>query len=134
MRRVGGGINMRIGLLDAQTASVLAGCASKSNEIAATYVSPLQYDSLSCRQLADEAQRVSQRAAVAAGVQDSQASKDAVATGVALIVFWPAAFFIGGDKGNAAELGRLKGEMEAIEQASIRKNCGIQFRQAAAQG
>jgi hypothetical protein len=25
-------------------------------------------------------------------------------------------------------LARLKGEMEALEQASIRKNCGIQFR------
>jgi hypothetical protein len=84
--------------------------------------------------LAEEAQRVSHRAAVAAGVQDDQASKDAVATGVAVVLFWPAAFFIGGDKGNAAELGRLKGEMEAIEQASIRKNCGIQFRRAQASG
>jgi hypothetical protein len=34
-----------------------------------------------------------------------------------------------GDKQTAAELARLKGEMDAIEQASIRKNCGIQFRQ-----
>jgi hypothetical protein len=51
-----------------------------------------------------------------------------VATTAAVIIFWPAAFFIGGDKQNAAELARLKGEMEAIEQASIRKNCGIQFR------
>jgi hypothetical protein len=41
-------------------------------------------------------------------------------------------FFIGGDKQNAAELARLKGEMDAIEQTSIRKKCGIQFRQAAA--
>lgn len=40
-----------------------------------------------------------------------------------------AAFFVGGDRGNAAELGRLKGEMDALEQASIKKNCGIQFRQ-----
>jgi ABC-type branched-subunit amino acid transport system permease subunit len=28
------------------------------------------------------------------------------------------------------ELRGLKGEMEAIEQASIRKNCGIQFQKA----
>ena len=133
MRRVGSGVTtMRGGILAVFAASALAACASKSNEIAATYVSPLQYDTLSCRQLAEEAQRVSHRAAIAAGAQDNQASKDAVATGVAVIVFWPAAFFIGGDKGNAAELGRLKGEMEAIEQTSIRKNCGIQFRQAGA--
>jgi hypothetical protein len=37
------------------------------------------------------------------------------------------------DKGNAAEVGRLKGEMEAIEQASIRENRGFQFQQAVAQ-
>jgi hypothetical protein len=45
-----------------------------------------------------------------------------------VIVFWPALFFIGGDKQNAAELARLKGEMDAVEQASIRKKCGIQFQ------
>jgi hypothetical protein len=43
-------------------------------------------------------------------------------------VFWPALFLIGGDKQGAAELARLKGEMDAIEQASIRKRCGIQFQ------
>jgi hypothetical protein len=63
------------------------------------------------------------------GAQDSQATKDSVVTGVAIVVFWPAAFFVGGDRGNAAELGRLKGEADALEQVSIKKNCGIQFRQ-----
>jgi hypothetical protein len=72
------------------------------------------------------------RAAIAAGVQDQKATSDTVATTVGVIIFWPALFFIGGDKGNAAELARLKGEMDAIEQTSIRKNCGIQFRQAPA--
>jgi hypothetical protein len=55
-----------------------------------------------------------------------------IATAAAIVIFWPAAFFVGGDKQNAAELARLKGEMDAIEQASIRKNCGIQFQRAAA--
>jgi hypothetical protein len=114
----------------ALAALALAGCASKSSDIAAAYVSPLQYDSFSCHQLAEEAQRVSARASVAAGAQDSQSTKDAVATTAAVIIFWPAAFLVGGDKQTAAELARLKGEMEAIEQVSIRKNCGIQFRRA----
>ena len=35
---------------------------------------------------------------------------------------------VGGDRNTAAELGRMKGELEAIEQVSIRKNCRIQFR------
>jgi hypothetical protein len=98
-------------------------------KIPATYVSPVMYENLSCKQIAEESSRVSRRAAEAAGIQDNQATKDSVVTGVAIVVFWPAAFFVGGDRGNAAELGRLKGEMDALEQASIKKNCGIQFRQ-----
>ncbi len=106
---------------------VLAGCADRSGEIAATYVSPLAYQHYSCRQLGEEARRVSARATQVAGVQDKNAQNDAVATGVSLVLFWPALFFIDGNKENAAELARLKGEMDAIEQMSIRKNCGIQF-------
>ena len=107
----------------------LLGCASSSDKITATYVSPLQYENYNCRQLAEEAQRISHRASIAAGAQDKQASSDAVATTVAVVIFWPAAFFVGGDRQNAAELARLKGEMDAIEQTSIRKQCGITFRQ-----
>ena len=81
------------------------------------------------RQIAEEASRVSRRAAEVAGVQDSQATKDSVVTGVAIVVFWPAAFFVGGDRASASELGRLKGEADALEQVSIRKSCGIQFWQ-----
>jgi hypothetical protein len=119
---------MRLATLTALAALALGGCASTSDKVTASYVSPLQYDSYNCRQLADEAQRISGRAAQAAGAQDSQATKDAVATTAAIIIFWPAAFFVQGDKQNAAELARLKGEMDAIEQVSIRKQCGIQFR------
>lgn len=69
------------------------------------------------------------------GAQDSKATGDAVATGVGIVLFWPALFFIKGDSTTAAELARLKGEMEAIEQTSIKKNCGITFKkQEAPQG
>ena len=112
-------------------ALALGGCATSSDKITASYVSPMQYENWNCRQLTEEAQRISHRAAEAAGAQDSQVTKDAVATTVGVIVFWPALFLIGGDKQTAAELARLKGEMEAIEQASIRKNCKIQFQRPA---
>ena len=112
------------------TALALAGCASKSSEIAATYVSPMQYQSYSCAQLAEEAQRVSEAAATATGLQDKQATNDAVATGVGIVIFWPSLFLIGGDKVNAAQLAQLKGEMEAIQQVSIQKRCSIQFQTA----
>lgn len=111
-------------------ALTLVGCASKAAEITPAYVSPMLYQSYNCQQLAAEAQRVSAAAAAATGVQDSQATKDTVATTVGIIVFWPSLFFIGGDKQTAAQLAQLKGEMDAIQQASIQKQCGIQFQTA----
>jgi hypothetical protein len=90
-------------------------------------VSHLQYQHLSCPQIGAEAQRISRRVAEVSGVQDEKASSDAVATGVALVIFWPAAFFIKGDGATAAELGRLKGEFEALERTSIEKRCGLKF-------
>ena len=107
---------------------VLSACASRSENITAAYVSPMAYASYSCPQLREEATRISTRAVQATGQQDSKATSDAVATGVGIILFWPALLFIKGDNTTAAELSRLKGEMEAIEQTSIHKKCGIEFR------
>src|SRR5215472_8751527 len=109
-------------------AIALAGCASSSAEIAPAYISPVIYQSYTCQQLALEAQAVSTRAATLSGVQDSQRTKDGWATAAAVVVFWPAAFFVGGDKQNAAELAQMKGQMVAVEQASIAKKCNIQFQ------
>ncbi len=109
-------------------AIALAGCASSASDIAPSYISPMQYSSYNCQQLALEAQSVSARAATLSGAQDSQRTKDAVATTAAVIIFWPAAFLVGGDKQTAAELAQMKGQMVAIEQASIAKKCGIQFQ------
>jgi len=111
-------------------AAALAGCASKSSEITPAYVSPIMYQNHTCAQLAQEAQGVSARAAQVSGAQDSKRSNDQVATGVAIVVFWPAAFLVGGDGPMAAELAQLKGQMVAVEQASIQKKCGIKFQQA----
>lgn len=110
----------------------LAGCASNADKIGASYISPLQYQNYSCVQLGDEAPRVSGRVAQLSGVQDQKASSDALATGVAIVLFWPAAFMIGGNDQNTAELARLKGEFEAVERASIEKNCRQNFRQETA--
>jgi hypothetical protein len=86
------------------------------------------YQSYTCQQLALEAQGVSARAAALSGAQDKQRTNDAIATTAAVVIFWPAAFLVGGDKQTAAELGQMKGQMVAIEQASIAKKCNIQFQ------
>lgn len=107
---------------------ILAGCADESQNVQPSYTSPIQYQSYSCKQISEESYRVSSRAAQLAGVQNKNAQNDAVATGVALVLFWPAAFLIHGNKQNSAELARLKGELNALEQASIRRNCNIKFQ------
>jgi hypothetical protein len=104
------------------------GCASSAADITPAYVSPVAYQSYTCQQLALEAQSISTRAAALSGAQDSQRTKDGWATAAAVIVFWPAAFLVGGDKQTAAELANMKGQMVAVEQASIAKKCNIQFQ------
>jgi hypothetical protein len=90
----------------------------------------MQYESYNCTQISEEARRVSARASQLAGTQDEKATKDALAMGVGLIIFWPALFMVGGNDQQAAELSRIRGEMEALEQVSIRKQCGIRFQRA----
>ena len=107
---------------------LLAGCASSSEAIKASYVSPLQYQGLTCTQIGAEMERVSRRASEVSGVQDSQRSSDQWATAGAIILFWPAAFLVKGDGNTAAELARLKGEFEALEQAGIQKNCNLRVQ------
>lgn len=110
-------------------ATLASGCASSADKIAPQYISQTQYQSYSCTQLSDEAQRISGRVAQLSGAQDQKATNDAIATGVAIVVFWPAAFFISGNDQTSAELGRLKGEFEAIEKVSVHKGCGHKFQQ-----
>jgi hypothetical protein len=114
----------------AVTTASLAACATRSDNISASYISPVTYQGYSCRELSQEAARVSGRAAQAVGAHDQKATNDAVATGVGVVLFWPALFFIKGDGASAAEVASLRGQMEAIEQASIQKKCGIEFRRA----
>jgi hypothetical protein len=116
-------------LFVAAAAALVAACATKSSEVAPAYVSPVTYQGYTCQQLALEAQAVSARATQVAGAQDQKRTNDQIATGVAVVVFWPAAFLVGGDGQTASELAQLKGQSVAIEQASIQKKCGIQFQQ-----
>jgi hypothetical protein len=101
---------------------VLSGCATASNKITGTYVSPMQYASYDCEQIQAEMMRISNRLREVCGIQDKKATSDAWCTGIGLIIFWPAFFFMmGGDK--KAEIERLKGEYDALEQAAIQKKC-----------
>jgi len=102
----------------------LFGCATHPDKINATYVSPLQYQGYSCKQIQQELIRVNGKISEITGQQDKKANKDAIAFGIGMILFWPALFFmIGGDK--KEELARLKGEYEVLESIAIQKECDI---------
>jgi hypothetical protein len=120
---------MRIVFVAVACGLAVAGCAKDANRArAATYVSPSSYQSYTCPQLAEEASLVSSRAAQAAGVQDF--TGDRIALDVGRVVFFPMLVFTKGNYEDPAEIARLNGSMEAIEQASMEKNCGITFQHA----
>ena len=101
------------------------GCATSPQNIQPAYVSEFSYQNLDCDQLAQEYRRVNARAAELTQKQQSAANRDAVAMGVGLVLFWPALFFLAGSKGSPQELARIRGEVDAIEKASIAKKCAV---------
>ncbi len=110
-----------IGLLVAGT--VLTGCTTSSKNLTSSYVSPLQYQQYSCNQLAQESSNIQSRVAEIGGALDTRATRDKWVTGAGAVLFWPALFFIGGNKTQEAEFSRLKGEYEAVQKMAVQKNC-----------
>ena len=83
-------------------AALASACASQSDYIAPTYVSPSTFENLTCRQIGEEQKRII-RAEATGGRLDGQ-------------------------PGDADDKALLKGAMEALEQVSIEKNCNIEFQ------
>lgn len=113
---------MRRIILSLCAALTLAACADDPSTIPAQYVSPSTYSGLSCRQLNAEARAVNNALVQATGAQQRQADNDEAMTAVALILFWPAAFAIGGND-NSAQIANLRGQAEAISAAARAKGC-----------
>ncbi len=101
----------------------LGGCATSSKDIAGAYISPMQYQNFDCDQLGAESTRLATRLQQLGGRLDEAASNDKGLTAVSVILFWPAAFALGGTKNQEAEFARLKGEFDAIQQAAVGKRC-----------
>ncbi|MBV6389687.1 MAG: hypothetical protein JNIBNLAF_01334 [Nitrosomonas europaea] len=99
------------------------GCATSSKNISAAYVSPVQYQSYDCDQLASESLRVQTRVSELTGRLDKAASNDKLITTAGVLLFWPALFALGGTKDQEAEYARLKGEYDAIHQSAVIRKC-----------
>lgn len=106
-------------------AMLSAGCATKGVDVQASYVPPIRYSKATCAELADELVDVGRKAAELSGQLDSAASKDAALVAVSLVLFWPAIFFVGGDKSKEAQLAQLKGERDALIKAGRANGCKL---------
>ena len=105
-------------------------CASPSKEIAAVYVSPIQYEQFSCDQLSQELERLNRKKNSLATSLDEKASNDKGLTAVSVILFWPAAFALGGNQAQEAEYAQLKGRYDAVQQAGVEKSCNLETTRA----
>lgn len=115
---------MRVVSAFAAAALLLSGCATASKDVPVSYVSPMQYQSFDCEQIAAESQRLASRVQQLGGRLDEAANHDKAIAGVGAIIFWPALFALGGTKQQEAEYARLRGEADALQQAAIFKKCG----------
>jgi hypothetical protein len=99
-------------------ATMLVSCAQAPEDVRPAYTSPVAYDSWTCGQLGEERARL-QGALTAASSQQSQTRANDVAGWVFLGM--PVASMSGGNV--AAEIATYKGQIEAVQQTMIRKNC-----------
>src|SRR5205814_1891908 len=119
------GPRMRISAI--ATIVVLAGCGPSLAEPKSTYVPPSAYLTYDCQQLTREARAISSRSASLAGLQQSARTADAGGN-ESTVIPWPKAFSQVGDENIADKLALMRGQMLAIEEASVRAQCSIQFQ------
>ncbi len=100
-----------------------AACASGPSSIEARYVSPNTYQAWTCPQLFDEKARVSSELDRASGLQKENATADAVIVGAGIIVAPILLIGLAATKDRKDEIGRLKGEYEAVDTNIKAKQC-----------
>ncbi len=127
MRRESGGPvrqPLRGALCALLVAAALAGCATRSVNVAPKPGDPAAYASWSCDRLWDEIDRVQQDAADVAYAVDARVGNNVIALGVGVTIFWPALLAMRPDGPEAEQLAGLKGRFDALTAASEAKSCG----------
>lgn len=100
--------------------SISFGCATSPENIPPSYISDIPYRGWECDQLAEEQIRLNAALSTAYGAQRKARSNDI--TGVILIGL-PVSSMSGENMSH--EVGRLKGEMQALQRAAIIKRCNL---------
>ena len=107
-------------------AATMVACSSapKSNEVSAAYVPTAMYQTLSCEQLITEAEAVRRSVPALESAVDKHRSNQTGVEVVTWLLFWPAAFALDKGEATSTQLGKAKGELEAISLAMKGKKCG----------
>lgn len=108
------------------TIAVVSGCATKAADVQSSYVSSSTYARLTCRQIVAEKEAIAGEVSRVSHAQNEQRKKDQIATGVGIVVFWPALIYNAAVGDERENLSRLKGEYEALDRAASEKGCRIQ--------
>lgn len=105
-------------MLGAGLALLVSSCAKAPDSIAPSYVSVVPYQDYTCQQLGSEAAHISDALTTASAQQEKARTNDVVGV---LLIGLPVSSLSGDNI--APEIGHLKGQQEAVRQASQQKNC-----------
>jgi hypothetical protein len=100
----------------------LAACAPSPDTITAAYVSPAMFNGQSCASLNAQSRVLAGRLATATGQQQAAADADSGTMALAIILFAPAVFFVGGNDQSDA-IAQMRGEAEALQSAAAAQGC-----------
>lgn len=100
-----------------------AACAPRPESISARYVSPVTYQGYQCDQLLAENARLFSELNRVSELQRENATGDAVMLTVGLVILWPVLIGMAATKDRKDEVGKLKGEYEAVEMQLKMKQC-----------
>ena len=110
-------------------ASFLVGCAiapKTTRKYEATYVSPLKYKDYTCAQIAVEVPPRAKKALELRDTLDRDAGDDNY--GLPLFLMFPMAIFHTNLGDPAAQYSQLKGELEALKQVAVQKDCSFKVQ------
>ncbi len=116
--RAGVGVSVGLALM-----LLLAGCATRSGEVLPAAANPADFAGWDCDRIADELDRVQQRAADRAYAVDERAGNNIIALGLGVTIFWPALVAMRSNGPDAEALAQLKGRDEALRGAAKALAC-----------
>ena len=116
---------MKRSLLSLSLMFLVAACsnAQKASEVSSIRVPIAPYLKMDCRELATEQNQLVREAELLMKSVDDAYSSDKTTEVVAWVLFAPAAFFLDGNAKEAAQYSAVKGQLEAVQEASRINKC-----------